>query len=283
MITYREATREELETAVAWAAAEGWNPGLEDASIFWDTDPGGFVCAERAGEVVGTGSTVAYGREFGFMGFFIVRPDLRGQGIGRDFWIWRRDRLRTRLGPGAAIGMDGVFAMQPFYARGGFVFSHRNLRLAGTGQGGASVDPALVELGSLPFEQVASFDRHHFGFSREVFLRRWIRPKGGLGLGFLDGDRIRGFGVVRPCRTGFKIGPLFAETPAVADALFVALSGHAGGMPVFLDVPENHPAALELGRRHQLTESFGCARMYHGPAPELPWNQIYGVTTFELG
>jgi GNAT superfamily N-acetyltransferase len=283
MITYREATREELETAVEWAAAEGWNPGLGDASIFWDTDPGGFVCAERSGEVVGTGSTVAYGREFGFMGFFIVRPDLRGQGIGRDFWIWRRDRLRTRLGRGAAIGMDGVFAMQPFYARGGFVFSHRNLRLAGTGQGGASVDPALVELGSLPFEQVAGFDRHHFGFSREVFLRRWIRPKGGLGLGFLDGDRIRGFGVVRPCRTGFKIGPLFAETPEVADALFVALSGHAGGKPVFLDVPENHPAALELGRRHQLTESFGCARMYHGPAPKLPWNQIYGVTTFELG
>jgi GNAT superfamily N-acetyltransferase len=283
MITYREATREELETAVEWAAAEGWNPGLGDASIFWDTDPGGFVCAERSGEVVGTGSTVAYGREFGFMGFFIVRPDLRGQGIGRDFWIWRRDRLRTRLGRGAAIGMDGVFAMQPFYARGGFVFSHRNLRLAGTGQGGASVDPALVELGSLPFEQVAGFDRHHFGFSREVFLRRWIRPEGGLGLGFLDGDRIRGFGVVRPCRTGFKIGPLFAETPAVADALFVALSGHAGGKSVFLDVPENHPAALELGRRHQLTESFGCARMYHGPAPELPWNQIYGVTTFELG
>ncbi len=283
MITYREATREELETAVEWAAAEGWNPGLGDASIFWDTDPGGFVCAERAGEVVGTGSTVAYGREFGFMGFFIVRPDLRGQGIGRDFWIWRRDRLRARLGPGAAIGMDGVFAMQPFYARGGFVFSHRNLRLAGTGQGGASVDPALVELESLPFGQVAGFDRLHFGFSREIFLRHWIRPEGGLGLGFLEGDRLRGLGVVRPCRTGFKIGPLFAETPEVADALFVALSGHAGGEPVFLDVPENHPAALELGRRHHLTESFGCARMYHGAAPDLPWNRIYGVTTFELG
>lgn len=283
MIRFREASREELETAVAWAAAEGWNPGHEDASIFWETDPGGFVCAERDGEVVGTGSTVAYGKEFGFMGFFIVRPDLRGQGIGRDFWIWRRDRLRSRLGPCAAIGMDGVFAMQPFYARGGFVFSHRNLRLAGMGKSGASIDPALVELDSLPFDQVATFDRQHFGFSREVFLRRWIRPAGGLGLGFLDGDRLRGLGVVRPCRTGFKIGPLFAETPEVADALYVALSAHAGGHPVYLDVPENHPAALELGRRHQLTESFGCARMYHGPAPDLPWIRIYGVTTFELG
>ncbi|MCB1206748.1 MAG: GNAT family N-acetyltransferase [Verrucomicrobiae bacterium] len=283
MIRFREATRGELETAVEWAAAEGWNPGLEDASIFWETDPGGFVCAERDGEVIGTGSTVAYGREFGFMGFFIVRPDLRGQGIGRDFWTWRRDRLRARLAPGAAIGMDGVFAMQPFYARGGFVFSHRNLRLAGTGRACTSVDAALVELDSLPFEQVAAFDRQHFGFSREGFLRRWIHPAGGLGLGFLDGDRFRGLGVVRPCRTGFKIGPLFAETPEIAEALFVALSSHAAGQPVFLDVPENHPAALELGQRHQLTESFGCARMYHGHAPDLPWNRIYGVTTFELG
>ncbi|MCB1204132.1 MAG: GNAT family N-acetyltransferase [Verrucomicrobiae bacterium] len=283
MITFREATREELDTAVAWAAAEGWNPGLEDVEIFWETDPDGFVCAVRDGEVIGTGSIVAYGREFGFMGFFIVRPDLRGQGIGRDFWTWRRDTLRARLHPDAAIGMDGVFTMQPFYARGGFVFSHRNLRLAGTGRSGGSPDPAIVELASLPFDRVATFDRRHFGFSREVFLRRWIRPTGGLGLGYLDGDRLDGFGVIRPCRTGFKVGPLFAETPEVADALFSALSAHAEGQPVFLDTPENHAAALELGERHQLTESFGCARMYLGPPPALPWNQIYGVTTFELG
>lgn len=283
MITCREATREELDTAVAWAAAEGWNPGLEDAEIFWETDPDGFVCAVRDGEVIGTGSIVAYGREFGFMGFFIVRPDLRGQGIGRDFWTWRRDTLRARLHPDAAIGMDGVFTMQPFYARGGFVFSHRNLRLAGTGRSGGSPDPALVELASLPFDGVAAFDRRHFGFSRESFLRRWIRPAGGLGLGYLDGDHLSGLGMIRPCLTGFKVGPLFAETPEIADALFSALSAHAEGQPVFLDTPENHAAALELGQRHRLTESFGCARMYLGPPPALPWNQIYGVTTFELG
>lgn len=283
MITCRQATRNELETAVSWAEAEGWNPGFEDADIFWETDPDGFVCAERDGEVIATGSIVAYGRRFGFMGFFIVRPDFRGQGIGREFWNWRRDTLRARLDPDAAIGMDGVFAMQPFYARGGFEFSHRNLRLAGTGRGGGSPDPALVELVDLPFDRVAAFDRHHFGFSRELFLRLWIRPAGGLGLAYLDGDLLRGVGVIRRCRTGFKVGPLFAETPEVADALFVALLVHAEGSPVCLDAPENNPAALALGRRHDLTESFGCARMYLGPAPALPWNRIYGVTSFELG
>lgn len=283
MITYREATRDELNTAVEWAAAEGWNPGLHDAEVFWTTDPRGFVCAERDGEVVGTGSIVAYDKTFGFMGFFIVRPDLRGQGIGRDFWTWRRDTLRARLRPDGAIGMDGVFDLQPFYARGGFVFSHRNLRMAGTGQPAEQLDPALVDLPTLPFADIAAYDRQHFGFARDTFLRHWIAPTGGLALGFVTHHTLRGMGVVRPCREGFKIGPLFADTAEVADAIFLALSEHAAGRPLFLDTPENNPAALKLARRHGLSEVFGCARMYHGPAPALPWPNIYGVTTFELG
>ena len=111
MTDYRQATRKELDLAVQWATQEGWNPGKHDADAFWATDPQGFVCAERDGEVIATGSIVSYGREFGFMGFFIVRPELRGQGIGREFWTWRRDLLRSRLSASAAIGMDGVFDM----------------------------------------------------------------------------------------------------------------------------------------------------------------------------
>lgn len=282
MITYRQATRAELDTAVEWAAAEGWNPGLNDADIFWATDREGFVCAEREGEVIATGSIVSYAGTFGFMGFFIVRPELRGQGIGRAFWHWRRDRLRDRLQPGAAIGMDGVFAMQPFYARGGFAFTHRNLRVAGVGQDG-HVDVALRELSTLPFPAVADFDRRYFGFARETFLQRWIAPEGGRGLAALEGDAITGYGVIRPCREGSKIGPLFANSAEVAEKLFGALSAHAAGQPIYLDTPENNPAAMALAARHEMTEVFGCARMYHGSAPALPWANIFGVTTFELG
>ena len=85
---YRSMNRDEFDLAVQWATDEGWNPGLDDADVFWETDPEGYVCIERGGEIVGTGSIVSYG-DFGFMGFFIVRSDLRGQGIGRGFWHWR--------------------------------------------------------------------------------------------------------------------------------------------------------------------------------------------------
>ena len=216
------------------------------------------------------------------MGFFIVRPDLRGQGIGRDFWYWRRDLLRSRLKSDAAIGTDGVFNMQPFYAKGGFEFSHRGLRMEGTGKA-CETDETLVPLSELPFEQVLTFDQKHFGVSRPGFLEKWIRPKDGLALGALSDDKLVGIGVIRPCRIGFKIGPLFVNDAATADHLYQALSNHASGHPIFLDIPENSPDAVALAERHQLKEVFGCARMYLGLKPTLPWSNIYGITTFELG
>ena len=42
LFTFRPLTYEEFQTLVQWAALEGWNPGLEDAAVFWATDPNGF-------------------------------------------------------------------------------------------------------------------------------------------------------------------------------------------------------------------------------------------------
>jgi len=48
-------------------------------------------------------------------------------------------------------------------------------------------------------------------------------------------------------------------------------------------VPENNPAALAIAQLHRMKEVFGCAKMYFGPKPTLPDQQVFGVTTFELG
>lgn len=280
-LSYRMATREELDVAVSLAAAEGWNPGLDDADIFWQTDPEGFVVVEMAGEVIGTGSIVSYG-DFGFMGFFIVKKELRQQGIGRGFWHWRKETLKKRLNPGASIGLDGVFDMQPFYAGGGFAFTHRNLRMQGLGRS-AIPSPHIAALSTVPFEQIAALDRRCFGFKRDRFLRRWIEPKHGLAVGAMEDGRLKGYGVIRECMQGFKIGPLFAEDRESAEHIFLALSNHVVGQDLYLDIPENNPAAVALTNQHGMKEVFGCARMYAGGIPALPWGMVYGITTFELG
>ena len=127
-------SRKEFDTAVSWAAAEGWNPGHFDADVFWQTDPDGFFTLELNGEMIGSGSAVSYDGQFGFMGFFIVKPEYRGKGMGGQLWLTMRDTLKARLAPGTAIGIDGVFNMQQSYAKTGFVFSHRTLRMEGVAQ-----------------------------------------------------------------------------------------------------------------------------------------------------
>lgn len=278
----RRMSREDLDVLVGWAAAEGWNPGLHDAEMFWETDPDGFVAVEEDGRLVAGGSIVSYDGRFGFMGFFIVAPTHRGRGLGRRLWMHRRDALLARLRPGAPIGMDGVFAMQAFYARGGFAFAGRDLRMEGIGAP-ARPAPGLVDARELPPAELAAYDAGRFPALRAAFVARWVAQPGARALAAVADGGIRGYGVVRPCRVGFKIGPLFAADAAVADDLFRALGDHAAGAPLFLDVPEGNPAAVALAARHGMREVFGCARMYLGPRPVLPEHEVFGVTTFELG
>ena len=108
----RNMTRAEVNELVDWAAGEGWNPGLYDADLFWAADPEAFLAADLNGEMIGGGAITSYGGKFGFMGFFIIRPEFRGRGFGDRLWHVRRDRLIKRLQPNATIGLDGVFEMQ---------------------------------------------------------------------------------------------------------------------------------------------------------------------------
>ena len=286
-LVIRNMDRAEIDKLVEWAAAEGWNPGLHDAELFWATDPAAFIAADLDGELIGGGAITSYQGEFGFMGFFIVRPEYRSRGMGNTIWRARRDRLLARLHRGASIGMDGVFAMQDYYSRGGFVFSHRNLRFRADVphhvKAPKTEDTQITLLQNVPFSRVLEYDRGCFPAPRPVFLKAWIEQPDALALGSQSDGRLQGFGVVRRCREGCKLGPLFADNAATAKALYLQLAAFAAGGPLFLDAPENNPAAMALVKEQQMTEVFGCARMYLRQPPALSHERIYGVTTFELG
>ena len=286
-LVIRGMTRPEVDVLIDWAAREGWNPGLHDAEIFWAHDPDAFIAAELAGELIGGGAITAYGDEFGFMGFFIVRPEFRGRGYGNALWLARRDRLLARLRPGAAVGMDGVFEMEPYYAKGGFVTSHRDIRFtAEVSSGQAEIKSGgreVVPLGEVEFADILAYDRACFPARRETFLRAWVNQPDALALACREAGRLQGYGVIRRCRSGCKIGPLFADDLAAATALYHGLARFAAGGALFLDVPENNPAGLSLARNESMTQVFGCARMYLGVPPAIADDRVFGVTTFELG
>ena len=275
----RQMQRSDLELALDWAAAEGWNPGLHDGACFHAADPGGFLVGLAGGEPVASIFAVKYGVAFAFIGGYIVRPAWRGQGYGRLLW----DAAMASLA-GRNIGLDGVVAQQANYARSGFKLAYRNIRYEGTGSGAPVVHDNIVPLAALDFAEVCRYDCAFFPDQRAAFLRCWIGQPEHVAIGALSANGLAGYAVLRPCRSGFKIGPLFADTPALAEALFASLQGRvARGVALYLDVPEPNTAATRLAAGQQMRPCFETARMYTGAQPPMDLARQFGITTFELG
>ncbi len=270
--------RHDLDTAIAWAAAEGWNPGLKDAGCFRAADPRGFLVGCLEDEPAAAISVVRYGGRFGFLGLYIVRPDRRGQGFGHRLWQAGMAYLEDRI-----VGLDGVVAQQANYTRSGFVLAHRNVRFGGVPRVEAPRDERLKAVGPDLVEAVLAYDRPYFPAPREAFLRCWLRPDTRAAVAFVEDGTIKGYGVVRACRSGYKVGPLLADGRREADALFRALAARVDAQPVFLDLPEPNPSAVRLAGDYGLSPVFETARMYRGARPDLPLARTYGIATFELG
>lgn len=275
-------SRAELDLAVDWAAEEGWNPGLHDAESFLAADPGGFLVGRLDGEPVASISAVRYGSGFGFIGFYIVRPGFRGQGFGLAVWKAAMQRLEGR-----SIGLDGVIEQQGNYRKSGFVLAHRNVRNAGRAGDCVRALPAaadVVDVSTLPFPMLRDYDRSFFPEDRSAFLERWVAPPDGHALACIRPGGLRGYGVIRRCRSGYKLGPLFADDAAIARGLMSALCARVPAeAEVFLDVPETNPSAVRLASECGMSPVFETARMYTGSAPGMPIERLFGVTTFELG
>lgn len=271
----------ELSTLAQWAADEGWNPGLSDLRIASEADPEAFVALREGDELLGAGSIYSYDGHFGFMGLFIIRADLRNRGLGSLLWHWRRDRLLARLKPGATICMDGVFDMVPFYERGGFKRAFRDLRYQGKAKGSVHAD--VVELSSMDIHEIEVYDRFFVPAPRKNFIAGWISAPRVITMGVRLHDKLAGYGVARPCRVGFKIGPLFADSPLIAKRIADSLMVRFAGDLVQMDLPEANPSAITLADQLGLNMSFGCMRLYYGAAPSLPIDRTFAVTSLEFG
>lgn len=283
MPSIKNMSQSEVALAIKWAAEEGWNPGLSDASSFRLADPKGFFISKLGDQTVAVISAVRYGEQFGFIGLYIVHPDFRGRGFGWEIWQVGMSYLS-----GVAVGLDGVVAQQGSYQKSGFQFAHRNIRFEGRSRKIESAsdrkDGLILSLDQIPFSMIQAFDRSFFPEDRTVFLSNWISQTGSYALGLIKDGAICGYGVIRPCGVGFKIGPLFADSELAAEKLYISLcTCVVNDSPIFLDVPEINLKAMKLARRQHLQPIFETARMYRGGVGDIRLEDTYGITTFELG
>jgi hypothetical protein len=273
------ASAAEIRTVLAWAAEEGWNPGIGDAAAFFPADPCGFLIGRRNGEPVTSISVIRYGAGFGFLGLYIAHPSVRGRGYGLHTW-----RAGMRRLDGRNVGLDGVAAQQDNYRRSGFRFAGTTVRYQGVPAGAEPhPDVTLIDAREVGFGDLAAYDRRFFPAARDAFLAGWITLPGHRALVAVRDGTPAGFGVLRPARDAARIGPLYAASPEVADTLLAGLTAGAESEPVVIDVPGANLAAVAAVESFGLKPQWETARMYTGPVPDVDLPGIYAVTTLELG
>lgn len=275
----RNMTFPETETAVTRAKGEGWNPGIYDREAFYAADSTGFITGILNNEPIGCISAVKYGKEFGFIGFYIVKEEYRGKGYGLKLWNHAMESLRNRT-----IGLDGVVEQQDNYRKSGFRLAYRNIRFRTYGTGESYTDKHLLPYSNQLHQPLSAYDRKHFGYDRDEFLMKWYTQPESKSIIYLRNGNILGCGMLRKCYSGYKIGPLFADEPGIAEEILYGLLSKVDKFTdVYFDPPEVNDAALSITEKYNMTKVFETARMYAGDAPDLPVKNIYGVTSFELG
>ncbi|HET9171542.1 MAG TPA: GNAT family N-acetyltransferase [Actinospica sp.] len=270
----------EWDQVVLWAAKEGWNPGRHDAEHFLMQDPRGFLLGRLDGKVVSAISVVSYSPDYAFLGFYLVRPDRRGQGLGIATW-----EAGMRHAGSRTVGLDGVPDQQDNYRKQGFHPAYTTVRYRGRPNlehKGEDVE-GVVPIGPEHLDLLAALDAAGHPADRHSFASRWAAdPRHTTRARFRDG-LLTGYGVLRPANEGLRIGPLLATTPRDAAAILAALLREAGDTTVSIDIPEPHHVARNLAELHGLVPASRTARMYTGPIRPLQQSLVYGVMSLELG
>ena len=269
----RLALAGEIATVLDWAAAEGWNPGRDDAAAFRAADPAGFFVAERDGAPVAAISVVNHAPDMAFLGLYLCLPDWRGQGIGYALW----QHALAHAG-GRTVGLDGVAAQQANYAKSGFAHAGASVRYEGTLAGAHSSDVRPAAPADLPV--IEALDRAANGYARPAFLAAWTTPTETRRTFLLEDGT--GFATVRACRDGVKIGPIVAPDQSAALMLARAALGALPAERAIIDLPASNRALADVLERLGFVETFATARMYRGAAPTAS-QSLQAISTMELG
>ena len=288
MLRVRTLEKADLPLVIDWARAEQFAPGLGDVAIYRHTDRQGLWVGCLGGKPIGCIAGVRYNAEYGFIGLFLVQPEHRGHGYGRQLWAHALANLEGIT----CIGIEAAPDRIADYAGWGFVPASptRRWRCLSDGSPPAAVDAdglMLLQGSAIPDAAVQAYDAQRELSPRPHFLADWLHHPAGTVLALISADgQCHGFGRIRPCLLqkgeGWRIGPLLADSPALAARLVQALMARHPGV-VLIDAPAANAQAAPLLAQLGFAAVSETLRMYRGSLPAVPLDDVYGLACLELG
>ncbi len=291
LLTIRTLKISDINHVTQWSRDEGFAPGNGDVGIYKHTDQQGLWIGCINNKPIGCIAGVKYNSSYGFIGLFLVVKKFRGKGYGLELW----KHALKHLSDLPCIGLEAAPDRVKDYTNWGFKLSSSTTRwkwegsdhLLGIDNNISLKDIKILEGEMIPRSVVQTYDAKREASPRPHFLSDWLNHPAGNVLALIDSQGLcHGFGRIRPCLLksgeGWRIGPLLADTPQLAEVLIRKLVIRHPGV-VLIDVPElNSFAPLLLNNLgfERMSETF---RMYRGTQPPISMSELYGLACLELG
>ncbi len=255
---------EDLTAFMALADAEGWICESWEFEFLFRVFPGGCLAARDHDTPVGFITAVKYGKS-GWIGNLIVRPEIRGRGVGS---VLMRRALAVLADAGArTVWLAASDHGKPLYERLGFVEVDTIKRWCGSGSGRGEPSRLEAAAADLLEEDMAGWGDDRSAILEEVAKR---------GTTFVQND---GFLVSQPCGPARQFGPWGAAGRQTAAALFALARAQAPAARIFLDVPVGNVAAASLLHGAEFTVRGSAALMCLGERPPYDPARIYALAS----
>ena len=288
-------TRSELEMVIGWAIKEGWNFGKHDIDAYYETYPESFKLLLLDEKPIGGISIVIYDNNFAFLGLFIVDKAYRGSGYGAHLWNWSMSFLDKELGNKGISGLYAVPKQISRYQLSGYQVNSALQRWQGLPSKNelSVINKNIINISNninSLFNQVLEYDKKVFSAGRESFIKNIIKLPQTKAFIYYDDQKISGYGILRPCQNGFRLGPLYADSlesaKSLAEALFNTIA--RSEEPIFMDSPTANKFIQLFIEYFNLSHvsNYNTTFMFKGECPKYLIEHIdknYAVASLELG
>lgn len=225
----RPLTLADLPAAMRLSTEPGWDQTEEDWRLMIAraaTRGDAALGVEAAdGRLVASAMTLGYGDHFGWISMVLVTQGWRRRGLAKNLLARCIDSLRGR---GLVPVLDATPAGRGVYLPLGFIDRYGLTRMVAAApriQPSGATRPAA----SADLPAILDYDRAVFGGDRADILRDLLMRAGERARLIERDGRLVGFALGRPGRTAWHVGPVVADSAAIAQALFAdALAGWSG-------------------------------------------------------
>jgi predicted N-acetyltransferase YhbS len=271
---------DDVPFAVQVANTMNWNMTPADFEFMMKLEPNGCFVLFHGQERSGVATSISFGK-VGWFGNLVVKETLRGEGAGKLLITHALDYLKSKCVE--TVGLYAYPHLLKFYGSFGFESDIEFLVLKGKPEVPSAAQKEVKAAEKQDIPKIVDFDCRCFGANRQKLLGAIFLNADNLCFVSTENGEVTGYVAAKVDGGMAEVGPLMCDVNREAEAVLLlkAILSRLNGLDVFMYIPKEETALLNVLYEAGFKEDSRVVRMFLGPA--VANNCICAAESLERG